>query len=230
MIVQIVNFPGMLLYYFIMTVCILPEIHGVCVVFGLPSQFLESGVDAIAFGRWLLVAEVPILMNGIILKRGSQIELFSKLRMKKRKCFQAKMIVVCAVSGIIWVFALAMGVIKITGIKTALQLIPMAASNILMWEAVQVMIYFLFKKAFWSGAVILLINGGSCTVGLYMKSIFRYMPAAWGMLCRSSLWQEPADEFMRYGYMIVANMIVSVICVIITIKIEGDEPYGCNSY
>lgn len=53
MIVQIVNFPGMLLYYFIMTVCILPEIHGVCVVFGLPSQFLESGVDAIAFGRWL---------------------------------------------------------------------------------------------------------------------------------------------------------------------------------
>lgn len=230
MIVQLVNVPRMLLYYFIMAVCILPKIHGVRVVLGLPSQFMEGGLDAIVFGKWLLVVETPILVNGIILERGSRIELLSRLRMKKRTSFQTKMVAACAASGTIWMTVLTVGVMWFEGGKTALHMIFMMVFNIFMWETMQVMIYYCFKNAFWSGAAILLINGGSCLIGLYMKPVFQYMPAAWGMLCRSSLWLESADILIRYEYMIVASISVAVICAIITIKKEGDELCGGNPY
>ncbi len=227
---QIVNFPGMLLYYFIMAACILPEIHGVRVVFGLPPRFMEGGMDAIVFGRWLLVAETPILVNGLILERGSRIELFSMLRMKKRNSFRIKMLMLCVASGVIWSAVLGAGVLWSTDGKTALLYFIITVCSIIMWETVQVMIYFCFKKAFWSGAAILLLNAGSCLVGLYRESVFAYMPSAWGMLCRSSSWREPADGAISYPAMIAASVCVAVICIWITGKREGEEPYGSNSY
>lgn len=230
MMFQILNLPGVLFYYIIMAACILPEIHGIRVVFGLPLQFMDGGMDAVVFGKWLLVAEVPILVNGMVLERGSQIELFSRIRLKKTNRFRIKLLVSCVIFGSIWVAVLAAGVMWLIDVKTALSLIPVAISSVFMWEAMQVMIYFCFKKAFWSGAAVLLVNGGSCLVGLHMKSVFQYMPAAWGMLSRSSLWLKPAYMPISYIYMIAANVGVAVICIIIAIKKEGDEPYGCNSY
>lgn len=191
---------------------------------------MEGGLDAIVFGKWLLVVEAPILVNGIILERGSRIELFSRLRMKKRTSFQTKMMVACVVSGVIWVAVLTVGVMWFKGGRTALHMIFLVIFNIFMWETMQVMIYYCFKNAFWSGVAILLINGGSCLAGLYIKPVFQYMPAAWGMLCRSSLWMESVDILIRYENMIVASISVTVICVIITMKKEGDEPYGGNPY
>lgn len=230
MMLQIINLPGMLFYYLIMSVYILPEIHGIQVVFGLPSQFMEGGMDGVAFGKWLLVVGVPILVNGLILERGSQIELFSRLRMKKRNSFRIKMLAFCVVSGVIWSSVLSVGVMWMTDVKTALLSFMITVCNMLMWETVQVMLYDCFKKAFWSGAAILLLNGGSCLVGLYRKSVFQYMPAAWGMFCRSSSWPESTDGSINYIAMIAASVGVAVLCILITMKREGEEPYGSSSY
>lgn len=141
-----------------------------------------------------------------------------------------KLLISCGTSGAVWVAVLAVGVMWLADAKTALLLIPVACSNVLLWEAMQVMIYFCFQKAFWSGAAVLLLHGGSCLVGLHMRSVFPYMPSAWGMLCQSSLWPEPADTPINYFSMLAANIGVAAICVIIAIKKEGDEIYGCNSY
>lgn len=219
---QFVYFPAVFLYYLIMAACLLPETHDIRVVFGLPPDFADGGMDTLVFGKWLLITEVPLLVNGLILERGSQIELFSRIRLKKKTGFRSKLTLSCMKYGVLWAAVLTVGATGFTDIKTASFLFPLTLSNLFLWEAVQVMIYFCFKKAFWSGAAILLFNGGSCVAGLYLRSIQSYMPAFWGMLCRSSQWSESSGLPMNYFYMIAANLAVTAVCIIFTSQKEEE--------
>lgn len=215
-----VNLPAVLLFYLMMAVCIVPEQHGVPVVFGLPGDFAQGGLDTLVFGKWMLLLCVPVLVDGIVLERGRQIEIFSKLRMKNRQDFTRAIWLACMAMSLIWSSFLTIGTALEFGIGKALALFPLLASNLYFWTALQVTLYVYSRKASWIGWAPVLLSGVSCLGSLYVPGVFWGMPSVWGMLCGSSLWREGIYCPMSYPVMILLNLMAGAVCLWLANKRE----------
>lgn len=221
--VKLINLPIICLLYFGMALCVVPELHGVSVILGLPWDFVEGGLDSLVFGKWMLIMGVPILINGMILERAKQVEIFFTLRMRKRKRFQQWILAACLVAGIIWGVILTIGIWCNLGVNMAVKVSPLLFSNLFMWEVIQIILYFYCQKAAWSGWITFLLNGGGGLLGLYIPLLSRYIPSFWGMLCRSSFGQEQLYEISFYVIMICSNIFVGLLGIAIMTKERSER-------
>ncbi len=215
---KLINIPIVCLFYLGIALCIVPEQHGVSVVLGLPQNFMEGGLDALVFGKWMLILGIPLLINGIILERGKQIEIFFTLRMRKRKCFPQWILAVCLITGILWGVTLTIGIGCRLGADMAVKVSPLLLSNLFMWEVIQITLYFYYQKAAWSGWVTFLLNGGGGLLGLYIRPLSRFIPSFWGMFYRSSFGQKQPGGMPHYIIMICVNIFFGFLGIAIMTK------------
>ena len=197
------NVPAVLLLYVAAAMVLVPDFHGISVVLGLPYDFFSSGMDYMVFGRWLLVTAIPILVNGLLLERGSRIGVFIKIRGRQREDFCRKTAAACIENHAVWCCFLTLCLAFTKGIFTAAEAFLPLQTNALLWESILAVLYYRGKASASSGWITILILGIFCLVGLHVPSLSHLLPPFWGMLCRNSGTQ--------YGTRIALNLAASAI-------------------
>ncbi len=221
---KLINIPLLCLFYCGLAFIISPAQYGNSVLLGLPWDFTDGGLDPFVYGKWLMITIIPVLVNGIILERGKQIEIFFTLRMRKRGSFQLWMLSACSCTAILWGVVLTLGVLFIYEADTAVMTCPLLISNLLLWSVIQITLYFMFHHAVWSGWVTFLLNAGGGFLGLYIRPLSRFIPSFWGMFIRSSFMPEQVYGIhnLNYFLMIFANIFFCLSGILILLKGRRD--------
>jgi hypothetical protein len=217
---KIVNLPFSMVFFLCVLGCVLTPAQGTYVIYGLPESQGTQGINYFIFSRWILMMSAPVLVNGYCLERSRKIELYSTLRMKKISDFHLYLCYACAANITIWTSFISIGAIFIDTTKIALQLFAVLLPNCWMWGAAQCMLYFILRKAAWSGLLVIALIGGVCLVGEYLPSIYAFTPSAWGMLSRSATF---ISNGLKPSHMVIYSFLLFLLCTVITVHNKKEE-------
>lgn len=192
-------------------VCILMPAHGSYVIFGMPQNQMALGIDYFIFSRWMLMMSAPILINGYFLEQGSKVELFTVLRIKKRKYYRMYLLLACCVFSFVWTCVITAGAARIADLFTAVQLFGVLLPNLFLWTGVQYVAYVFLKGAAWSGILTIVLIGGSCLLGEFMPQLYPFFPSSWGMLYRSAGYVSGG---LRITEMTIRSLVFIVVCLV----------------
>ena len=177
------NVSAVLLFYGLMLLAALPKLHGVRALYGIPLN-PSGSMDLLLFGKWLFMRSVPVLANGTFLERAGYIRTFSLLRMRRRRDLIWRLWFGCGFLEILWALLLSAGGFFLDGVRGAAAFPLLALSGVL-WGTVQLALYERFRRAAWTGLLLLGFAGGVCLAGLQNPALAGFMPAMWGMPCRA---------------------------------------------
>jgi len=210
---KIIRWPLVLLFYTAVLLCIRNPIRGEFIPLGLTRGEVRGEVDYIAFSRWLLMMAAPVLVNGWYLERVSRIEIFVRLRMRGLSLYRLFLLCGCMANSAVWALFLSAVVLRSLGYAAAGRQLLLMLPNLLMWACLTAALFIRMKRAPWTGVLCIGIVGGTFLLGGHIPGAEKFMPAIWGMLCRSSYWGEGG---IPAGYMVLMSVFLGLVLIAIT--------------
>lgn len=202
--------PIVAVVYGVVLFCILAPVSGKYIIFGLERGQMPGEIDYRAFSRWLMMICAPILVNGWYLERSTKIEIFIRLRMKKRTQFSLFLIYGCMFNSAIWALVLCIAVMVKFGALIAVEQLFLLLPNLMLWSSVMVVLSLMQRGAAWSGLLCIGIIGGTYLIGEYVPALELFMPSLWGMLYRSNIYIDTGWSAL---YMVFMSTLLSSIFV-----------------
>lgn len=206
--------PMLFACYILLAGIVARPLHGYSVVLGLPYGFSGAGKDSVVFGKWLLITGIPIMVNGLMLRRGSGINAQVKIRLKKKHKYCQMLALECIWLNTIWAILLTSFLVVEQGWGNALKAFLLLQSNIVLWESIQISLFYRKPAGVSessSGWITIGLNGASCLIGLHITSLYKFLPSFWGMFCRSCI----ENSIKSYCMMLVLNVVISMLLLVL---------------
>lgn len=208
-----INIPIVILIYALaLMICISPQKPDFSILLGIPPFYISGDIDYLLLGRWLVLVCTPLTVNGIIMERASYVETFSVVRFRNE--FQYKKCIVGAsfINVTIWaVLYVISGIVYLNSSEIILFSL-VVVSSYLMWTVIGAVLYFFFGKESSSGVVVVLLVGGTYLLSERIPWISKFMPSIWGMVCRTSTYEENGCAALYFVVMNLILMVVGVFC------------------
>lgn len=185
---------------------------------GIPLAELTGEINLTLVGKWTALCGIPLLANGVILERSRQVELFSRMRVKKCR-LQLRVVVACVTCVVVWAVCVFIATVWRLGSGKGLPSFQLLLPNLLLWDAIGLVSYAWNQRATWSGCVSIALISGSCLIGLRFPQWLPYLPSTWGMLSLAIV----CDEYGGLPFMSTASLILAAVCYFIYIVYEENQ-------